>query len=258
MRVPRGEGGPAEVGVAELERVDFFISYTGADEAWATWAAEVLEEAGRRVALQAWDSPPGANFVVWISRQMEIADRTVAICSPGYFDSHWCTQEWTGALVGRKLLPLRVADCGMPAVLATISYRDLHGLDETAARRRLLEAAGLTPVARISGGFPGRSSPTAGAPFPGRLPEVFNVPPRNRHFTGRYELLDQLRLRLVGGAPVAVTALHGLGGVGRTQVAIEYAYRHAASYRLIWWVDAEQTPLVAEQLAALEPRVGCP
>ncbi len=36
-------------------QVDFFISYTGSDEAWATWVAHQLETAGYRVLIQAWD-----------------------------------------------------------------------------------------------------------------------------------------------------------------------------------------------------------
>ncbi|WP_322769851.1 FxSxx-COOH system tetratricopeptide repeat protein, partial [Frankia sp. Cr1] len=137
--------------------------------------------------------------------------------------------------------------------------RDLYGLDETIARRRLLEATGLTPVARVSIGFPGHPTPAAAgataAAFPGRLPAVFRVPARNRHFTGRQELLGRLRAGLASGT-VAVTALHGLGGVGKTQLVIEYIHRHAAEYSLIWWIDAEQPGLLAEQLASLAPRLG--
>lgn len=235
-------------------RADFFVSYTGADEAWATWVAEVLETAGQTVSVQAWDSPAGTNFVTWISEQMQTADRTIAICSPTYFASHWATQEWTGALADRKILPLRVVDCPLPKVLTTIAYRDLFDLSEAAARTVLLEAVGLTKVVRRSTGFPG----TSPAPFPARLPEIFEAPSRNRHFTGRQDLLERVRSELVGGGPVAVTAMHGMGGVGKSQLAIEYAHRYAASYSLVWWVDAEEATLVGEQLAALAASLSLP
>ncbi len=257
-----GTAAPASDGTSgPPAAVDFFISYTGADEAWATWAAEVLEAEGRSVTVQVWDSPAGENFVTWISVQMDAAGRTVALCSEAYFTSHWCTQEWTGALAGHKIIPLRVTDCPIPSVLSTIGYRDLHGVDEATARRRLVEAVGLARPTRRSDGFPGgtvagpRSG--AGAVFPGQTPEVWKVPGRNRHFTGREAHLDQIRRELAAG-PVAVTALHGMGGVGKTQLAVEYAHRHAGDYRLVWWVDAERTALLAEKFAALAGPLNLP
>ncbi len=65
-------------------------------------------------------------------------------------------------------------------------------------------------------------------------------------------------LATTGGGRVAVTALHGLGGVGKTQLAVEYAHRHGANYEAVLWVDAEQTSLIAGQLAALAGRLGLP
>jgi tetratricopeptide (TPR) repeat protein len=61
----------------------------------------------------------------------------------------------------------------------------------------------------------------------------------------------QLRERLQSGGTAVVQALHGMGGVGKTQVAIEYAYRYAGAYDLVWWVSAEKTSLIGEQCAAL-------
>jgi hypothetical protein len=70
---------------------------------------------------------------------------------------------------------------------------------------------------------------------------VWRVPPRNPHFTGRDGMLAELRRRLrVGEETLVVQALYGLGGVGKTQLATEYAHRFAADYQLVWWIDAEQ------------------
>ena len=88
---------------------------------------------------------------------------------------------------------------------------------------------------------------------------VWNVPARYSHFTGRNDLLDELRRRLrAGEATLVVQALYGLGGVGKTQLALEYAHRSAADYDLVWWIDAEQLVLIPDQLATLAARLGLP
>ncbi|WP_328953228.1 FxSxx-COOH system tetratricopeptide repeat protein [Kitasatospora purpeofusca] len=93
------------------------------------------------------------------------------------------------------------------------------------------------------------------APLPGRvsgsLPAVWNVEPRNPEFTGRDTVLADLRRRLGTGSTGGVQALRGVGGVGKTQIAIEYACRFASHYDLVWWIAAEDPALIGEQVAAL-------
>jgi hypothetical protein len=96
-------------------------------------------------------------------------------------------------------------------------------------------------------------------PPPGRV--ISNLPPRNPAFTGRAELLDELHESLHPGQAAAVVqvqaqAVHGLGGIGKTQLAHEYAHRYGADYDLIWWIGAEQPAAIPGQLVTLARRLG--
>ena len=86
---------------------------------------------------------------------------------------------------------------------------------------------------------------------------VWNIPARNPGFTGRDDLLDTVREQLLVGGKTVVYALHGMGGVGKTQLAAEYAHRFATSYGLAWWVNSEQGGLIGDQFAALGAALGC-
>jgi tetratricopeptide (TPR) repeat protein len=88
-------------------------------------------------------------------------------------------------------------------------------------------------------------------------PGIVNLPPRSRVFTGRERLLGRVA-ELLSGSPVAVVAAHGLGGVGKSQVALEYAHRHRAEYAIAWWVRAESPVTAAADLAAFGTRLGLP
>jgi hypothetical protein len=80
--------------------------------------------------------------------------------------------------------------------------------------------------------------PTANGDHPA---PVWNVPfSRNPFFTGRAQILDSLRDALRGTSTAVLTqAISGLGGIGKTQSAIEYAYRYREEYEHIFWVVAD-------------------
>ncbi|WP_281177952.1 FxSxx-COOH system tetratricopeptide repeat protein [Actinospica robiniae] len=85
-----------------------------------------------------------------------------------------------------------------------------------------------------------------------------NVPNRNSAFTGRAEMLVQLERRLRTDSVTAVLpqALHGMGGVGKSQIAIEYAYRHRDEYELVWWIPSEQPGQILASLSELGEHLG--
>ncbi|MEE4595242.1 FxSxx-COOH system tetratricopeptide repeat protein [Streptomyces sp. DSM 41524] len=92
----------------------------------------------------------------------------------------------------------------------------------------------------------------------GRVPDVWGgVPRRNPRFTGRDELLAEVRERLEAApADTAVVALVGLPGIGKTQLAAEYAHRFAARYDVVWWAGVDGLPALKERLAALARALG--
>jgi tetratricopeptide (TPR) repeat protein len=118
-----------------------------------------------------------------------------------------------------------------------------------------LEAAGRIP--RGDTVTFGQSPVPTGAPS-AEAPRLWgNVPQRNRNFTGREALLDSLAERLnTGVAAVLPEALHGMGGVGKTQIAVEFVYRHGRDYSLVWWIPAEQQNQVIQSLIELGERMG--
>lgn len=255
----------------EQRMAGFFISYNEADRAWAEWIGWQLEEAGYTVIVQAWDFRPGGNFVLDMDSAAAESERTIAVLSRDYLDSRFVAPEWAAAFAqdptGERglLLPVRVRECEPAGLLPQIVYIDLVGLDEPTATERLLagvnrERAKPTSAPRFPGAAPTVRTIVDRPRFPGALPPIWNVPhARNRLFTGREGLLSQIAAALQSGQPAALTqTLSGLGGVGKTQLAMEYAYRQVADYTLVWWLRAEEPTTLAAEFARLADVLDLP
>jgi hypothetical protein len=193
----------------------------------------------------------------------------VAVVSAAYLRSAHGEAEWRAFYAqdpsGERglLLPIRVDRVDPSGLLKTRIYVDLVDQDAASAKAALLTAArGARGKPTTEPEFPGDRSPVVSATeaprFPGGLPPVWNVPFHpNPFFVGRALLLAELQTRLT--APDLATrrvVLTGLGGVGKTSVAVAHAYQRHADYDLVWWVNGEQPTGLMADLAALADQLG--
>ena len=99
-------------------------------------------------------------------------------------------------------------------------------------------------------------------PDPGPLPPGFRIPfQRNALFTGRVEPLQALARALLEGdgrSALVTQAVAGMGGVGKTQLAVEFAYRYGRFFHGVHWVNAGEPEAIGAEVAACGAAMGLP
>lgn len=229
---------------------EIVIAYVAENRMWADWVESLLKRAGCNVTLHDLSAgplgraAPATRTLVLLSKALHRARHTDSVL--GLSPVGDGTQ---GAVVAVQVDDVRLPD----SYLDRASLVDLHALDETGCEGRLLGALELAGQLSNSGPAVPR--------FPGHVPDYWNVPQRNSTFTGRGYILEQVREQLRSGMTAVVPqhqALFGLGGVGKTQIALEYVHRFMADYDLVWWVSAEHVDNVVASLAELGSLIGAP
>ena len=213
-----------------------FISRAGTDSELAVRIAGILRGAGYRTILQD-ENFLHTSFMEQMDAALRSGARVVALLSRAYEESDHCRAEWQGAIADdplnlkQRLVIFRVGECKPGGLLRALVYSDLVPIgDDIAALTRTVRDA----VARGEVAEPGGAATTIIDPD-----ALWEVP----SFTGREQALTDLRDVLFGRTGMAAVtqpaAVHGMGGVGKSALAREYAWRNRANYSILWWLNAE-------------------
>lgn len=233
-----------------------YLSYAPEERMWADWIEIILTRAGFRVSPRSTVSGSAEDLEM---EEAFASPRVLAVLSTAYMNSPEARSLWRAlsaadaAGIRRQIVPIRVSDERIAEPFGQYTPIDLARADAAQATARLLWA--FDRPWHVPG-----TAQAEGPRYPGTVPRTAEVPARNADFTGRAETLELLRDRLSKGGATVAQVLYGLGGVGKTQLAQEYAWRFRADYDLIWWVPAERAEEIglsfAELARAMQLRVG--
>lgn len=236
------------------DRYDFFLSRRGSIAAIAREVADVLTEQGYKVFVQDYDIPLSASVTEKMHQGIKYSRDLIVLFTTDYEQSPYTRREFSSfeaqrlsSIEERHTILLRCEDATPQGLLADIVYQDLVGVDDPEERKRRIIAAAERQSQAV---------PPLPRPFIG-------VPPRIASFTGRAEELDRLDAILMKDKPAAVTqsvvgraAVQGFGGIGKTSLATEYAYRYRQLYAGVCWCPAETRAGLLTSLAGLAVTLG--
>jgi tetratricopeptide (TPR) repeat protein len=230
---------------------DIFVSYTSSDRDWAFWIAKELETLGHTPHIHEWEIKGGDDIYAWMETRHEAADQVLCVVSDEYLKAPYSTLERNAALwqaAAKRpgfVLLVAVKPCRLPTLSDHIRRCELFGVPENAAHIRFHE-------------FMAKREAPATLSFPGKVFAISNIPIRvPEHFMGRDDALAAIETALKRyEGRVAITALHGLRGVGKTTLAAAYAERHRDDYRATWWIRAQTESTMRTDLVALGVRLN--
>lgn len=249
--------------------VEVFCSYAHEDEEYRQQFETHLSALKRQGLISLWHDQqilPGSNWAHTIDKHLETASIIVLLISADFIASDYCYDvEMERALERHKanearVIPIVVRPCewqqlplaslhalptdGKP--ISTWTPRDEAWMQVTAGLRRVIEDLSLL-------------STSAPRSF---LPPIWMIPyPRNPFFLGRDELLSQIHTLLQACQVTALSqaqAISGLGGIGKTQIAVEYAYRYSQEYQMVLWARAESIDTLNTSYSQIATELNLP
>jgi hypothetical protein len=237
-----------------IEQRDFFISFNSADLAYAEAIDAAVREAGFNTFFHPNDLPDGGNIIIWMDEALMNSAQTLALFSPDYTKDKAIYSKieryaslWQDPVSDeRKLIPILLRETTFTPLIAPLKRIDVVAMTRHDAAAHVVSRL-KTPLETKE-----RDRSRVGLPLPG----IFNVLyRRNPNFTGRLEAMESLQKSLREGN-AAITAVAGMGGVGKTTLAAEYCHRFGGRYGGVWWVHAEQESVMLSDLATLGQRLG--
>ncbi len=236
--------------VAPLE---IFISYAHADEALRKELGKHLSLLQQHGLIASWYDrliPTGVEWSDEIDAHLNSAQIILLLISADFLASRYCySREMKRALERQKAGEARV----IPVILRPVDWEQEPSLSKLQALPTNAKAVTTWPTpptydeafTDIARGIrnvveeQGKHLIAATAD----TTSVWNVPyRRNPFFTGQETILAQLHTTLNTNNAAALTqpqAISGLGGIGKTQIAVEYAYRHRQTYHAMLWAQAD-------------------
>jgi tetratricopeptide (TPR) repeat protein len=224
------------------DKKTFFISYTtrsSYDISWAKW----LESAIRKLfdcktIMQEYDFKPGDNFKARMDNALKEADTVIGVFTQTYSESTNCRDEWTNA---DHFIPILVDSFKPQGLLKSVVYIDLFDKTEQEAlnilQTELEKAERPIDMAPYPTWKKERIEDNSSCSFPTfRMRGITNLFGRNPYFSGREKILADISDAFL---QFPVVELAGQGGYGKSQIAVEYAYRHIYDYDYIWLFNAE-------------------
>ena len=240
-----------------------FFSYAHADEKLRDELAKQLDILERQGNIATWHDrriKPGEKWAGKIAENLKIADLILLLVSADFLASDYIQDiELQTALAQHqdnkaRVIPIILRPClWRESKLAQLQALPTDGEPITSNAWPNQDTAWLNVVEGILRIAQEHSEHIQNKLEPTKL--IWNIPYRqNPYFTGRKALLKILRQKLATKHTTALTqtqAITGLGGIGKTQTAIEYAYRHRKDYRVTWWLHAEEPATLAADYAKL-------
>ncbi len=244
--------------------VEVFCSYAHEDEAWLRKLETHLSLLKQQGLISLWHDrliSPGTNWVQAIDSRLETASVILLLVSADFLASDYCYSiEMKRALERQEAGEARV----VPILVSHVDWShapfahlqalptDAKPIASRRDKNRVLAdvAAGIR---RVIEDMPQLSASAPRAV----LPAIWNIPYlRNPFFLGRDDELAQVRHHLQGGQATALSqpqAISGLGGIGKTQIAVEFAYQHRHEYQWILWTRADtRESLVSSYISIAE------